>query len=96
MLLLSGTLSSFTRECDTNLVFDDWLTVVSSRGTCQWQIHDSAVSGRVDFVFYYGFEGAGYEIPSRVYYDPARQAKGCKSWLEWRYVLGRQWLTAIS
>ncbi|VUC21572.1 unnamed protein product [Clonostachys rosea] len=46
------------------------------RGDCVWQIHDSNLIGRANYVFFYNFEGADWEIPARAYYDPERQPKG--------------------
>lgn len=39
---------------------------------------DSVLIEKVDWVFYYNFEGAEWELPNRQYYDPERQVKGCK------------------
>ncbi|CAH0044774.1 unnamed protein product [Clonostachys solani] len=46
------------------------------RGDCGWQLHDSYLIGRANYVFFYNFEGADWEIPARAYYDPDRQPKG--------------------
>ena len=39
---------------------------------------DSVLIEKVDWVFYYNFEGAEWELPDRQFYDPDRQVKGCK------------------
>ncbi|TLD31637.1 hypothetical protein PspLS_01689 [Pyricularia sp. CBS 133598] len=49
---------------------------ISPRRNCGWQLHDSALAGRVDYVFYSNDKDAEYVVPDRVYYDPARQPKG--------------------
>ncbi|EJT73754.1 hypothetical protein GGTG_07610 [Gaeumannomyces tritici R3-111a-1] len=49
---------------------------VNPRRNCGWQLHDTALSGQVDYVFYSNFKDAEYVVPDRAYYDPARQPKG--------------------
>ena len=39
---------------------------------------DSVLIEKADWVFYYNFEDAEWELPNRQLYDTARQVKGCK------------------
>ncbi|EXJ85334.1 hypothetical protein A1O1_05698 [Capronia coronata CBS 617.96] len=42
--------------------------VILPRGSCVWQIMDTVLIGRVNWVFYYNFEGSEWEVPDRSLY----------------------------
>lgn len=43
-----------------------------------WQLLDSWMGGVAKWVIYWNYEGREYETPSRVYWNPDRQPKGCE------------------
>lgn len=54
------------------------MTDHSRRGDCFWQIHDSVLLNKVDFVLFFQYEDGGWELPDRAYYNPEIQPKGCE------------------